>query len=587
MPETQLVIEDIRDAAPLAPTQTVLPENSTFLVVPSSSADDPDNNPDTDAFLATKEQVAALLNPPDIFSTDAPIVDGQVAVPGKPNQRYWRDKGSGAIDLFRFEGSAWVLKHSWGRTAVDGPANQLPIVSLQVSKNTGVVGDNFTFQASATDPDGNIVAVELFAGSRAIGRATELPYSFDYKPTVAGSYNFTAKAIDNSGAASTSAPLPVSVVPVGTVAPTVQVQVPAESIVLGATLPLYALVTKGSAPVAEVTFYDGATQLDTLTQQPYAYDWKPTASGLHALRASVLDEDGGIFFSEVVNVTVTSAPIEAPTTPAAPTFTGFTDTQAGGTVTLVPAPGIPLADYRVSLPGSTTFAAITDPAITVGNVSGTVRAYSVAATGRNQSQVATSPAFTAYTVPNNAPVVTAFAATTSTSIAAGATVGVSASATDSDGTVQSIRIYSSLSGLVATVTGATGSATTSGLVAGNHVLSAKAYDGTVEGAAFGTTVSVTATAPLPSYGNMLDADNNGGAGLDGMTISTSGPRQLLFTQKATTADPQVLTITDGGVTSFVNWSGDYKGDGAAWVDGAGVRHEFSFPNPAADFTLTY
>lgn len=79
-------------------------------------------------------------------------------------------------------------------------------------------------------------------------------------------------------------------------------------------------------------------------------------------------------------------------TPAAPTFGAFDDTA--NTTTLLPVGSIPLADYRVALPGSTTFAAVSSAAISVGNVAGTVQAYSVAAAGRNQSPTGASATFT-------------------------------------------------------------------------------------------------------------------------------------------------------------------------------------------------
>ncbi|MDW8310622.1 MAG: Ig-like domain-containing protein [Verrucomicrobiales bacterium] len=66
-------------------------------------------------------------------------------------------------------------------------------------------------RAVATDPDGSVTNVQFFINSGLLGHATVAPYVFTVSNLAAGNYAFTARAVDNAGAAATSAPVNVSV----------------------------------------------------------------------------------------------------------------------------------------------------------------------------------------------------------------------------------------------------------------------------------------------------------------------------------------------------------------------------------------
>ena len=65
--------------------------------------------------------------------------------------------------------------------------------------------------ATATDSDGTIAKVDFYQGSTLLGTATTSPYAFVWTGVPAGTYTLTAVATDNSGVATTSAPIVVSV----------------------------------------------------------------------------------------------------------------------------------------------------------------------------------------------------------------------------------------------------------------------------------------------------------------------------------------------------------------------------------------
>jgi plastocyanin len=66
---------------------------------------------------------------------------------------------------------------------------------------------SFTLSADAADPDqdGAVTNVQFFAGTNLLGAATTAPYTLDLNNLAGGWYQLTARAVDNLGAASTSA----------------------------------------------------------------------------------------------------------------------------------------------------------------------------------------------------------------------------------------------------------------------------------------------------------------------------------------------------------------------------------------------
>ena len=91
--------------------------------------------------------------------------------------------------------------------------NSPPAVSITspASGATFNAPASVTINASASDTDGTITRVEFYAGTNLLGTDTTAPYSFDWNNIVAGNYTLTAKATDNSGAITVSAPVNIAV----------------------------------------------------------------------------------------------------------------------------------------------------------------------------------------------------------------------------------------------------------------------------------------------------------------------------------------------------------------------------------------
>ena len=92
-------------------------------------------------------------------------------------------------------------------------ANAPPAVNITQPLNgaTYTSPANITINANASDSDGTVGRVDFFSGTTMIGTDTTAPYSFAWSNVAAGSYSLTAKATDNLGATTVSAPVNITV----------------------------------------------------------------------------------------------------------------------------------------------------------------------------------------------------------------------------------------------------------------------------------------------------------------------------------------------------------------------------------------
>jgi RHS repeat-associated protein len=93
--------------------------------------------------------------------------------------------------------------------------NSAPTVSLTSPANnaTFIAPANIALAATAADSDGTIASVEFFHGTTSITTLSSAPYSFTWTGVPQGAYVLTAKATDNLGATTTSAPVNITVNP--------------------------------------------------------------------------------------------------------------------------------------------------------------------------------------------------------------------------------------------------------------------------------------------------------------------------------------------------------------------------------------
>jgi phosphatidylserine/phosphatidylglycerophosphate/cardiolipin synthase-like enzyme len=93
------------------------------------------------------------------------------------------------------------------------PPNVPPAVSMTSPANgaTFTAPATMTLTAAASDTDGTVAKVDFYAGTTLLGTVTAAPYSLAWSGVPAGTYSLTAVATDSAGAATTSAAVSVTV----------------------------------------------------------------------------------------------------------------------------------------------------------------------------------------------------------------------------------------------------------------------------------------------------------------------------------------------------------------------------------------
>jgi glucose/arabinose dehydrogenase len=206
----------------------------------------------------------------------------------------WSDGGSATHTI-----STPAADTTYTATFTDqGPAtNQPPTVTLAAAA-TGVVGTAMTLTATAADPDGTVAKVEFLDGATLLNTDTATPFAFSWTPATAGAHSLTARATDNTGAATTSTAVTVTVTtPQGpdTQAPTIAITAPVNLATnLTGTLNITTTATD-NVGVAGVEFqFDGAALGTEDTTAPFSASVVTAnhASGQHVIRARARDAAG-------------------------------------------------------------------------------------------------------------------------------------------------------------------------------------------------------------------------------------------------------------------------------------------------------
>jgi probable HAF family extracellular repeat protein len=172
---------------------------------------------------------------------------------------------------------------------------------------------NITIAAAASDSDGTVSQVEFFQGTNSLGVDSSSPFSLVWSNVATGPYPMTARATDNLGIVSTSAVVNILI----DVPPAVAITSPLSGAILvaPANIPITATASDTDGIVTQVEFFQGTTSLGVKTAAPYSLTWNNISAGTYALTARAADNFGVIATSAVVNITVDIAPTVTITNP--------------------------------------------------------------------------------------------------------------------------------------------------------------------------------------------------------------------------------------------------------------------------------
>ncbi|MDW3094990.1 MAG: Ig-like domain-containing protein [Gammaproteobacteria bacterium] len=432
---------------------------------------------------------------------------------------------------------------------LDQPSqNVAPTVGLTapIANATYTVGDAISLTADATDPGGSIISVEFYDGATLLSTDVNAPYSFIWNGASLGAHSLTAVATDNEGAATTSAIVNISVnQPIPNIEPTVNLTAPSDnaSFVFGNAITLIADASDSDGTVTSVEFYDGAILLSTDTTAPYSFTWNGAAEGAHIVTAVATDDDGDVSVSGDVNITVTPPPNVDPTV-------AITAPAANATFTVGDA--INITASASDSDGSITSVDFYDGAILLSTDTtapysftwngATEGAHSLTAIATDNEAATTTSA--AININVNTPAANVDPTVAITAPAANATftlgdaINITASASDSDGTVTSVDFYDGAT-LLSTDTTAPYSFTWNGATEGAHSLTAVATDNE---AATTTSVAIDITVTVP-------------ANVDPTVVITAPAANATFTVGDTINITASASDSDGSVTSVDFYAG--------------------------------
>ena len=190
-----------------------------------------------------------------------------------------------------------------------GATNKPPVVSVTspVSGSIFTAPASVTITASASDADGTITNVDFYYESSLLISDNTAPYSYTATNVPVGSYSLTAKATDNTGAVTTSAP--VTVVVASNQSPVVSITSPVSGAIFTApaTVTINATASDADGTITKVEFYQGSTLLGSDNTSPYSYTWTNMVAGSYSLTARATDNTGASTASPAINIIVNPA----------------------------------------------------------------------------------------------------------------------------------------------------------------------------------------------------------------------------------------------------------------------------------------
>lgn len=259
------------------------------------------------------------------------------------------------------------------------PSNVPPTVALTSPANAASYSAPavINLSAEAADIDGTVSKVEFYNGATLLGQATAPPYTYAWSNVVTGTYSLTARATDNTGVSTTSAPVSVTVTNAANVPPSVAITSPAAaaSFTAPASITITVNASDTDGAISKVEFYSGANLLGQAVTAPFTCTWTGVPAGNYSLTAKATDNDGGMTTSTAVNIVV-SPGSAAPSINVSENFDSL-----GSSGTALPAGWSYYSlsggheDFSYAPPAASTFLPnATTTAILVGTGSGSVTA---------------------------------------------------------------------------------------------------------------------------------------------------------------------------------------------------------------------
>jgi hypothetical protein len=255
--------------------------------------------------------------------------------------------------------------------------------------------------------------------------------------------------------------------------------------------------------VSKVDLYEGTQLLKSDVTVPYSVSVTMSTAGTYQLSAVATDSDGDSTTSAPVTVTVTSATTNQPPSVSLTAPAGGSTFTAPASMTVSASASD--SDGTVSrvdfYQGSTLIGSDTTSPYSISWTNVVAGGYSLTAVARDNAgatRTSSPVSVTVNSATNQLPTVSLTSPAAGASFAAGTSVTLQATASDSDGTVSKVEFYQG-STLIGSDTTSPYSVVWSGAAAGTYSVTARAYDN--KGATRTSTavaITINAAAVLPT-----------------------------------------------------------------------------------------
>ncbi|MFZ2960552.1 MAG: Ig-like domain-containing protein [Candidatus Ozemobacteraceae bacterium] len=391
-----------------------------------------------------------------------------------------------------------------------GPQKFQPTVFISQPVNGAIFLLNatagITITASASRQDGVINKVEFYSGPLLLGQASS-PFSISWKPPIVGSYSLLAKAYDNWGLTATSPYVSIIVVSSRNATPTATMTQPIPNAIYsaGSSITITVLATDSDGLIDRVEFYQanakiGETRYSSSSPTTFTMVWLNVPVGSYSLTAKAIDQYALATTTDPVRISVNPVPNRPPsvalTQPASNTSYPFgsditlvaSATDLDGTVDLVEffRGAVKLGEVRSS-PFKFIWTHVTMSGIFVLTAKATDNNGAIA--------TSTSVSISVTATPNSSPTVVLTAPVDGMRTNEGSSIILTASASDSDGTIANVEFFQGTTKLGESHSAPYSCQWTS-VPAGTYVLTARATDNSGASAVSSGATILVNTAPV-------------------------------------------------------------------------------------------
>jgi hypothetical protein len=445
------------------------------------------------------------------------------------------------------------------------PMNIAPVVVITAPTNgaTFTAPISLTMEATADDNGGQVTSVLFRDNGQDVLTVSNAPYAAELPLMTPGSHVLDAIATDNAGA-TTMVSVAISVLRLPNVPPTIVITSPTntQQFAAAASVSIAATASDTEGTVVSVSFFHDETLIGTDTNAPFALTWTPGAAGLYQITAQATDDEGLVGASGAVTIDVLPLPVVPNVLPVV-AITSPTNTQtfiAPATLAITASafdPDGTIASVRF-YNAETLISTDTTSPYTAQIASAAAGNYPIHAVALdNSGEISTSIAINALVVPNSVPTVTLTAPTNGLSFLTPVTIPLAATATDSDGTIVSVKFYNGGT-LLATDTSSPFTHSIPSAAAGNYSFTAVATDDrgdTNSSGAVTINVSAPAVNILPVVAITSPAD---------ATVYIA-PATINITATATDADGTIANVKfyNGSTLLGTDTSSPFTGSAAA------------------------